>query len=374
VGVDRVRVSAFEIPTSTPESDGTLAWDSTVLVTVELQSEGVTALGYTYADLSTAQFVHRHLAKIALAADPLAVGATFQAMRVAVRNLGHQGVAAMAMSAVDTACWDLKARLLEVPLVDLLGALRHQARAYGSGGFTSYSRDQLQSQLAAWKEQGFDRVKMKIGNEGDVVERVHAAREAIGASVELFVDANGAYDRKRALRLAERMAALGVVWFEEPVSSDDLDGLRYVREHAPSSMDIAAGEYGWESRYYERMLAAGAVDVIQADASRCGGVTGFLRAAASCEAHGTRLSAHCAPTLHTHVACAAPRLVHVEYFHDHQRIEQMLFDGASVARGGCLVPDRSRHGMGLVLKRGDARRYQIFDDVTAITTSTRAQE
>jgi L-alanine-DL-glutamate epimerase-like enolase superfamily enzyme len=362
VGVRSVRISAFEIPTDSPESDGTLTWDSTVLVTVEAQADGVTGLGYTYADLATSHFIRSHLARLLLGADPMAVGATFRAMQVAVRNMGHAGVAAMAISAVDAACWDLKARLLELPLVDLLGALRPEVPAYGSGGFTSYSIGQLQEQLGAWKQQGFARVKMKIGHEAGVLERVRAAREAIGSDVELFVDANGAFDRKRALGLADGMAPLGVVWFEEPVSSDDLDGLRFVRERAPANMDVAAGEYGFETRDFERMLTAQAVDVMQADATRCGGITGFLRAAAACEARGIRLSAHCAPTLHTHVACAAPNLVHVEYFQDHQRIEQMLLEGATVARRGVLVPDRSRHGMAFSLRRGEAERYQVFDE------------
>ncbi|HEY5242738.1 MAG TPA: enolase C-terminal domain-like protein [Polyangiaceae bacterium] len=330
--ISSVRISAFEIATDSPESDGTLAWDTTVLVTVEAEAGGATGLGYSYADAATALFVRRHLARLVLGADPMAVGATYQGMRVAVRNLGQAGISAMAISAVDVACWDLKARLLGVSLVDLLGAIRPEVPAYGSGGFTSYSVARLQEQLAHWREEGFLRVKMKIGTEADVLDRVRAAREAIGAEAALFVDANGAYDTKRALAVAEGMASSGVTWFEEPVTSDDLDGMRFVRERVPAGMDVAAGEYGFEARYFERMLSREAVDVLQADATRCGGITGFLRVAASCDARGVRLSAHCAPTLHAHVGCAAPNIAHVEYFHDHQRIEHMLLDGAVVPR------------------------------------------
>ena len=236
MAIFQLRVSAFEIPTSGRESDGTLSWDATVLVTVEAHAGGVAGLGYTYADVATAQFVSSHLARVVLGADPMAVGATFHAMRAAVRNMGQAGVSAMAISAVDAACWDLKARLLELPLVDLLGALRPEVPVYGSGGFTSYSVAQLQDQLGAWSEQGFPRVKMKIGNEPTVLDRVSAARAAIGPQTQLFVDANGAYDRKRALSIAEGMASSGVVWFEEPVPADDLDGLRFVSERTPAGM------------------------------------------------------------------------------------------------------------------------------------------
>ncbi|HEX3343414.1 MAG TPA: enolase C-terminal domain-like protein, partial [Polyangiaceae bacterium] len=314
-------------------------------------------------DVATAHFVRAHLATLALGADPMATGATYQSMQVAVRNLGHGGVSAMAISAVDAACWDLKARLLGRSLVELLGPLRREVAAYGSGGFTSYSTGELRQQLGAWREQGFTRVKMKIGYEADVVERVRVAREAIGPETQLFVDANGAFPAKKALAVAEALAPLDVAWFEEPVSSDDLDGLRFVRERTPAGMDVAAGEYGFDVRYFERMVGAGAVDVLQADASRCGGITGFLRAAAVCDARGVRLSAHCAPTLHAHVACAAPRVVHVEYFQDHQRLEHMLFDGAATARGGALEPDRTRPGMGFTLRRREAAKYQVFDEV-----------
>jgi L-alanine-DL-glutamate epimerase-like enolase superfamily enzyme len=277
-----------------------------------------------------------------------------------VRNLGRPGIASSAIAAVDIALWDLKARLLGLPLVSLLGAVRDAAPVYGSGGFTSYSIRQLCQQLSGWVRQGIPRVKMKVGTEPrDDPERVRAARDAVGSDTELFVDANGAYDRKRALAFAEYFAAAGVSWFEEPVTSDDLEGLRLLRDRAPAGMDIAAGEYGYDLWYFRRMLDAGAVDVLQADATRCAGITGFLRAGALCEARSLPFSAHTAPSVHAHPACALPALRHVEYFHDHARIEHMLFDGALEPFHGELRPDTSRPGLGLVLKRADAARFAI---------------
>jgi L-alanine-DL-glutamate epimerase-like enolase superfamily enzyme len=327
-------------------------------VLVEASGGGNTGLGYTYADTATATLIHDLLAKVVAGRDVMATGACWGAMARRTRNLGRAGIVSMAISAVDSALWDLKARLLKVPLVTLLGPVRESAPVYGSGGFTSYSEQQLREQLAGWVEQGIPRVKMKIGRDSQAdLRRVCGARQAIGRDTELFVDANGVYSRKQALQQAEKFSEFGVKWFEEPVSSDDLPGLRLLRDRAPAGMEIAGGEYGYEPGYFLQMLAAGAVDVLQADATRCGGITGFLRVAALCEAHHLPLSAHTAPALHTHVSCAALPLRHIEYFHDHVRIEQMFFDGACLPVKGELRPDLSRPGMGIELKEADAQRF-----------------
>jgi L-alanine-DL-glutamate epimerase-like enolase superfamily enzyme len=264
----------------------------------------------------------------------------------------------MAISAVDSALWDLKARLLNVSLVSLLGAVRESVPIYGSGGFTSYSEKQLKQQFSGWVKLAIRRVKMKIGRDAAAdVSRVQDARAAIGAATELFVDANGAYSRKQAIAQAAKFADFNVSWFEEPVSSDDLAGLRLVRDRAPAIMEIAAGEYGYDPWYFREMLSAGAVDVLQADATRCGGITGFLQAAALCQANHVPLSAHTAPALHTHVCCAAIPVRHLEYFHDHVRIEHMFFDGTPSPVNGELRPDLSRPGMGLEVKHADLKRF-----------------
>jgi L-alanine-DL-glutamate epimerase-like enolase superfamily enzyme len=242
----------------------------------------------------------------------------------------------------------------------LLGAVREAIPVYGSGGFTSYSLDRLREQLGGWSAEGISKVKMKVGRDPAAdLERVRAARGAIAEADELFVDANGAFSRQQALAFAAAVADLGVTWFEEPVSSDDLAGLRLLRDRGPAGMAIAAGEYGYDLFYFRRMLEAGAVDVLQADATRCAGITEFLRVGALCAAAPVPLSAHTAPSLHAQACCALAPAVHVEYFHDHARIERMLFDGALVPRRGALAPDRSRPGLGLDFKRADAERFRV---------------
>jgi L-alanine-DL-glutamate epimerase-like enolase superfamily enzyme len=358
VRIDKIEVDTFTVPTDRPESDGTLEWDSTTLVLARAFAGSRGGLGYTYADIATATLIKDRLSKMLMGKDALAPQASWNAMASRARNLGRPGIVSMAISAVDIALWDLKARLLDIPLITLLGAVRSSVPIYGSGGFTSYSDKQLQDQLAGWVERGILRVKMKIGRDPQADRhRVEAAREAIGPRADLFVDANGAYSRKQALAQAQTFAEMSVCWFEEPVSSDDLAGLRLLRDRAPAGMDIAAGEYGYETQYFRRMLGAGAVDVLQADATRCGGVTGFLQASALCQAFHLPLSAHTAPAVHTHLGCAALPLRHLEYFHDHVRIENMLFDGIQQPVGGQLSPDLSRPGLGIELKKADAQRF-----------------
>jgi L-alanine-DL-glutamate epimerase-like enolase superfamily enzyme len=352
-------VSAYTIPTDEPESDGTLEWSSTTIVVVEAHAGGETGIGYTYADPSAARLIGHTLAGAIRGVDPLDVGVAWEAMSRALRNIGRSGLAWMALSAVDTALWDLKARLLEQPLVMVLDAAHEDVPVYGSGGFTSYSLERLSGQLAGWVEQGIPRVKMKLGREPDAdPRRLDEARRAIGAETELFVDANGAFGRKDALAWAERYAdEWDVKWFEEPVSSEDVDGLRFLRDHAPPGLEIAAGEYGDTVPAFRRL--APVVDCLQADVTRCGGYTGLRRVAGLADAFDVDLSGHCAPQLSVHGLAAVPRLRHLEYFHDHVRVESLLFDGVLEPDCGSLTPDRSRPGNGLSMKREEAARWAL---------------
>lgn len=360
VPIEKLKVHAFKIPTELPESDGTLEWDSTILILVELYAGNKKGLGYTYGDLAVAKLITEKLQPIVEGTDAFCITHIWQSMVQSIRNLGRAGIASMAISAVDVALWDLKAQLLNLPLIKLLNAARFHVPIYGSGGFTSFSNTQLQKQFGEWLDQGITRFKMKVGrNPKQDIARVKSAREVIGPDNELFVDANGGYTRKQALYYAQAFADFGVTWFEEPVSSDDLAGLNLIRNRAPVGMDIAAGEYGYDLFYFRQMLASKAVDVLQADATRCGGYTNFLAAGALTYSFSLELSAHTAPQLHSHICCAINSLRHLEYFADHVRIEQMLFDGVLTPIKGGLQPDFSRMGLGLEFRMKDAAKYAL---------------
>lgn len=348
--IDSCDTWSCKVPTDQVESDGTLQWDSTTVVMVQLRSGNTTGLGYTFSDATSCAFVRDRLAPLILGHGVLDVAAAHHRMLESIRNVGRGSIVARAISAVDTALWDLKARLLDVPLAGLFGAVRNSVPVYGSGGFTSYDLDTLRRRLAGFVERGITRIKMKVGREPERDdERTRVAREVVGPHVALMVDANGAYDRKQALAAAEAFAQQGVDWFEEPVSSDDLVGLRLLSERVPGAMEVTAGEYGCDLFYFRRMLEERAVDVLQCDVTRCFGYTGFLKVAAMCEAFSVPLSAHTAPHLHLPCCVATPQVRHVEYFHDHVRIAERLFQGLPQLENGNLVVDNSRPGHGLEL-------------------------
>lgn len=358
--IKSIDVSVYTIPTDFPESDGTIAWDKTSLILVKVNAGGKEGIGYTYADPATATFIEKTLKPLLIGKDAQQIPGITQTLIRAIRNNGTCGLAMMAVSAVDIAAWDLKAKLFDIPLCSLLGMARQNMSLYGSGGFTSYSDDQTRDQFQAWATQGITRFKMKIGRDPKKdVGRVKAARQAIGKDAALFVDANGAYSTRQATEIAHTFTGFEVSWFEEPVSADDLEGLRFVREHTPEGCAIAAGEYGYNLPYFEAMLRVGAVDILQADATRCGGITHFLQAGALSAARQIPFSSHCAPAIHLHAALASPTFFVAEYFHDHSRIESLLFDGVCPPRNGCLEPDLSRPGLGFDFKYADAEKYKI---------------
>ncbi len=359
-GISSVRTLFGTIPTDAPEADGTLAWDETDIVVVEVGCDGVVGTGWTYGPPAVASLVQGTLAPVVLAGDPLSTAGHWQAMVRSLRNIGRAGVASMALSAVDCALWDLKARLLGIPLHRLLGSGRVEVPLYGSGGFTTYDDARLSSQLEGWLGQGMEAVKIKIAESwGTRVERdlarVDLTRDVVGQGVEVFVDANGGYAVGQAVRVGAALDARDVRWFEEPVSSDDLLGLRTVRRSVRA--DVTAGEYGFDLDSFQSMAAADCVDCLQVDVTRCGGVTELLRIASVAAAAQLEVSGHCAPYQHAAAMAAVPNLRHLEFFHDHVRIEQSLFDGwAEPARG--RLPLGEGPGHGLAVRPGTRERFE----------------
>ena len=356
--IDKTEVGLYRIPTEAPESDGTLQWDHTDLVLVTLSGGKVEGLGYSYADPATAHLIRDMLLPLVKGKNVLDRKDLWHEMVHHIRNLGRPGIVSIAIAAVDNALWDLYAKVFGLPLCRLLGQLRDEVPAYASGGFTSYTPEELGEKFGAQRDEGFSMFKMKIGRDKkqDML-RMAAARKAIG-DAQLFVDANGAYFPREAVTMASDFAEFNISWYEEPVTSDDLDGLRFVRQKTGPKVQVSAGEYGYDLPYFNRMLSAKAVDVLQADATRCAGITGLLEVGTLCRASNVPLSTHCAPSLHLHPALALKNIVHMEYFEDHVHIEQMLFEGAASAENGVLRPDLNRPGLSLVFKDQDAEKYK----------------
>jgi len=353
--IDGVDAAVYSFPTPQPESDGTLDWNATTAVVVTVHAGGQHGLGWTYSTAAAAGIVRDHLAPAVAGRSAADIVGCWTAMHRACRNLGTRGVVMHAISAVDVALWDLKAKLLRIPLVRLLGRCRDEVPVYGSGGFTSMTDDQLAEQVESWQAAGCTAMKIKIGEawggcEKRDLERVAMLRKLAGPDTELMVDANGGYQLGQARRVGARLDELGVVWFEEPVSSDDVAGLSTLR--SVLRCDVAAGEY--IADLTDAQLLVDAVDCLQLDATRCGGYTGFLRAAAIAQAAHRDVSAHCAPALHLPVAAAIPHLRHVEWFADHARLEPKLLDGVPEVTDGSMPVVTDRHGHGYRLANGIA--------------------
>ncbi len=358
--IEDLKVSAYKVPTDLPEADGTISWDSTTMILVEIIAGGKTGIGYTYAHEAAGVVIEKTIKQIVVGKNTMNIEGITSALIKAIRNNGNVGITMMAVSAVDNALWDLKAKIFDVPLCVLLGQVKDEMLIYGSGGFTSYDDKQLENQLAGWANDGIKYVKMKIGTHPeDDVSRVKKGRQAIGKTTGLFVDANGAYTVKQALEKAASFAEYDVSWYEEPVTSDNLKGLRFIREHAPYKINVAAGEYGYNLPYFDKMIHEGAVDILQADATRCGGISYYMKAGYLAEAYEIPFSSHCAPSLHLHASLALPSFFISEYFHDHVRIENLFFDGTPSPVNGSLKPDLNRPGFGLTFKHKDALKYKI---------------
>jgi L-alanine-DL-glutamate epimerase-like enolase superfamily enzyme len=349
--ISSVTAAVRRFPLPEPESDATLTWDATTAVTVTLEAGGHTGVGWTYSSPAAAVVIAEHFSDVVYGHDAFDIAGGWEAMHRAARNLGTRGLVMQALSAIDIAWWDLKARLLDVSLVDLFGATRDRVPIYGSGGFTTLTRGQLEEQVGWWRSVGCHAMKIKIGEAWGTrldrdLKRVHELRRLAGDDVNLMVDANGGYTVAQARRVGAALDDLGVVWFEEPVSSDDVAGLASVR--AAVRCDVTAGEYAADAYEIGHLLPV--VDCLQLDATRCGGYTGFLAGAAMARARNLQVSAHCAPALHAPVAAAVTNLRHIEWFADHARLEPRLVVGAPEPVNGELPVHRDGPGHGMSLR------------------------
>jgi L-alanine-DL-glutamate epimerase-like enolase superfamily enzyme len=359
--LDRLDADLYRFPTPTPQTDATLGWDASTVVAVTAHAGDLTGLRWTYSTAAAATLVRDVLCS-ALSGRPVDnVAGAFEQMRRVCRNFGIRGVVMQAVSAVDIAVWNLKARVHGLVLPDVFGKVHEDVMVYGSGGSLRMTDAEMSAQLRHWLDLSCRAAKIKIGlDRGEDpardLERIRLSRDTLPSDVDLMVDANGAYDRGRARRVGAALDEVGVTWFEEPVTSDDVAGLGELRNML--RCDVAAGEYSAEPA--DSAALVGAVYCLQLDATRCGGYTGFVRAAALADAFQLPLSAHCAPAVHAPVAVATPRLRHKEYFADHERLEPMLLHGVPAIHDGRLRPNATiGHGYTL---RSDLREWRMGRD------------
>lgn len=352
--IQNVTSTLVHVPMRKPArwATGGLSHVGELYVQVETD-EGPSGLGFSYNHPETVAIIEQRLLPTVLGRDPFDTEGIWADMYDAVHTLGHQGLVFNAMAAIDIALWDLKARALGLPLYKLLGACRESVPVYGSGGFLNYSVDELVEEATGFVERGIPRVKMKIGldagrDDREDVRRVAAVRKAVGDDVEIYVDANGSYRAKQAVDVARRLEDLRVGWLEEPVHAADREGLAVVARG--TTIPLATGEFEYHLFAFRSLMAAGAVDIVQADVGRVGGVTPWLKIAKLAEAFNLPVAPHAFDVVHLHLMCAVPNATVLEHLSIY---DDLPYKERPEPRDGILTVPADRPGHGLEL---DAER------------------
>jgi L-alanine-DL-glutamate epimerase-like enolase superfamily enzyme len=320
------------------------------LITVRIAAgDGAEGLGYTYTvgagGPAIRSLIERDLGPVVIGEDPERIEALWHRMWWRLHYVGRGGAAMHAISAVDIALWDLRARRLSTPLWRLLGGHNPRVRAYAGGIDLEFPLGQLKRQTEENLKKGFRAIKMKVGrpNLHEDIARVQAIRELLGAGVPLMVDANMRWSADEAIRASRALAEHDVFWLEEPTSPDDLPGhVRILREGA---LPIAAGENLHTLQEFKRFIDAGAVSFPEPDVSNCGGVTVWMKVAHVAEAHNLPVTSHGVHDLHVHLLAAVPN---ASYLEAHGfGLERFIAYPLELHDGEAVAPERPGHGVTL---------------------------
>lgn len=370
VGI-RTRVLRYNYPPGLEISDArhTLTYREAVLVEVEGE-DGQVGLGEAITiggpPISTLTVIRDELAPRLTGRDPLDRERLWHDMYYGSFQHGRKGLLVVALSALDTAIWDLCARSLGIPLYQFIGGYHNRVPAYASGGVYVEGKgiDELVEEVFGYVTQGFKAVKIKVGRPPlrEDIKRVKAVREAIGPNVLLMVDANRAYNHWEALQMGRELEKLNVRFFEEPLPADDLDGYRELGRKL--DLTLAAGENEYTQFGFRDLLDTGAIGVAQPDLSWSGGVTACLKVASLCEARHIEVAPHAftsivnlAATLH--LLGGIPNGTWLEWDQNPNGLRTGLGDyPLQLDEEGCVrIPDAP--GTGLMLDPAAVERFTI---------------
>lgn len=324
--------------------------------------EGVEGLGQCAGLTATRSLIEDALADVLLGAHPFHIEKLWHDLFWKVRGYGRKGLAFQAISALDIALWDLKAKALGLPLYQLLGPYTESVPVYASGGWTNFSLEELIEEQVGYAARGFKAIKLKVGkdfgqSEGEDLARLAAVREAVGEEVEIYVDANNGYTAKQAIRMAGRFEEYNIGWFEEPVLADDIPGLAAVA--AATMTPVATGEHEYTKFGFRDLLMANAADIVQPDVGRVGGVTEWLKIAHMAHAFNRPVAPHAFQLVHLHLACATPNLKVVEYLGTYEESDRIWYRDCPQPEDGLLAPFPDRPGLGLELDPETVRAMSV---------------
>lgn len=347
--IESVSVCIARVPLANPVTFSTRQVKAREYCLVRVRStDGQEGLGYCYAVNSAGRLlsvaVTDLLAPRLVGQESLRVEGLWNELYQEALLLGRAGGVMRALSAIDTALWDLNARSAGVPLYQYLGAtVKDRVPAYASGGYYQPGKtpDKLAAEMAQHVKEGFRAVKMKVGLESVAGERkrIAAVREAIGDDVRLMLDANNAWrDLPTALEYMRAFEPYHPFWIEEPFSPDDIDN--HVRLARATPVTVATGEVEAGRWRFKELIASGATTILQTDATVCGGITEWRRIAATADSHGITVAPHAWHDVHIHLAASAPNATYVEWMPDDHIVNfRRLIDRQLQAEdGNLLVP------------------------------------
>ncbi|MEV4678035.1 MULTISPECIES: L-talarate/galactarate dehydratase [Actinomadura] len=350
-----IELSSVTLPLAVPVSDAKVLtgrqrpMTEVVFLFAEIgTADGHEGIGFGYSKRAGGPGQFAHAAEVAptlIGEDPSDIGRLWTKLVWAGASVGRSGLAAQAIAAIDIALWDLKARRAGLPLAKLLGAHRDSVRCYDtSGGFLHAPLEEVLENAEASAAAGIGGVKIKVGHpdHAEDLRRVTAVRERLGDAFPLMVDANQQWDRPAARRMGRALEGFGLTWIEEPLDAYDAEG--HAALAAALDTPIATGEMLTSVAEHCELIAKGAADVLQPDAPRIGGITGFLKLATLADHHHLQLAPHFAMEIHLHLAAAYPREPWVEHF---DWLAPLFNERPTIEDGRMHVPPRP--GLGITL-------------------------
>ncbi|CZT36824.1 mandelate racemase/muconate lactonizing enzyme family protein [Rhizobium sp. 9140] len=346
--IERIELRMVDLKPKVKRTDAIQSFVSqeTPIITIT-DSDGATGTGYSYTigtgGSSVMRLLADHLAPVLLGEDADRIEAIWHKLEFHTHATTIGAISALALAAIDTALWDLRARKQNLPLWKLAGGARESCPLYTTeGGWLHIEAGALVEDALQAKEKGFAGSKVKIGKPhgSEDFARLSAMRKALGEGFEIMTDCNQGFSVDEAIRRAERLKELDLAWIEEPLSADDLDG--HIRLTRSTATPIAVGESIYSIRHFREYMQKGACSIVQVDVARIGGITPWLKVAHAAEAFDIPVCPHFLMELHVSLVCAVPNGRYVEYI---PQLEDLTTKGMEIRDGRAMAP--SEPGLGI---------------------------
>jgi len=361
--ISKVDVHLVSVPIKAGFSDATRKVETVGYTIVRIATDqGLEGFGITYHEVggeATKSLILKNMAPKLIGRSPLETEVIWQEFFHYLRGVGRKGLMFCALSAVDIALWDLKGKIVNLPLYKLLGGNKTKIPVYSSGGWTSYADQELVDEMKSMVKQGYSLIKFKVGVEGGRnprrdLERVRKVREGVGPEIGLLLDANNCWDSATAVQFANNVREYNIMLLEEPVFADDIPGLARFRRG--TDIPLATGEHEYTKFGVRDLVLNEAADIVQTDGARAGGYTESLKIAAITQAWNLKFAPHALENIHIHLVSAVPNALFLERLLLYEEITAQVYKNAPLPVNGFMeIPDLP--GLGLELNMDFIREH-----------------